>query len=251
MKHIIILFTILTLSFCTHDVYAQGKVSRKKTETTQSKPSSSKQSQPKQPVKLKETRGYLNGHEWVDLGLPSGTKWATMNIGATRITDEGTYYAWGEITTPSLIERWSDGTVFPNYCRECCRLYGRSVGSISGTSYDVARSKWGDDWILPEQKDIEEIEKYCNLEIVNFSGVDGYKITGPNGNYIFFPCTGVFSGPIRPSKPSIDTYSCYWIGSEYSKDMGSLLSLDRMEINTHSANNKNVGYAVRAITRTK
>lgn len=248
MRYLFVLLTVLSMTCFSLDSYAQGKVSRKKTETTHSKPSSSKPSQPKQPVKPKETRGYLNGHEWVDLGLPSGTKWATMNIGATRITDEGTYYAWGETSIPSMTEQWYDGTIVRNYCRECCRLYGRSVGSISGTSYDVARSKWGDGWILPEQKDIEELEKYCDLEVVNFSGVDGYKITGPNGNYVFFPCTAVCSGSLKPFK-SIDTYSTYWIGSESSKEMGKVLSFDRMEINTHSANNKNVGYAVRAITR--
>lgn len=243
MRYLIILFTILSVLCNCRETNAQGKIIRGKTETTQSKPSS-----PKQSVKPKETRGYLNGHEWVDLGLPSGTKWATMNIGAIRQTDEGTYYAWGETSIPSIKEEWYDGTIVPNYSPESCRLFGKNIGSISGTSYDVARTKWGDGWILPEKKDIEELAKYCDLEVVNFSGVDGYKITGPNGNYIFFPCTAVCSGHLKPFK-SIDTYSCYWIGSEYSANMGCVLSLDRMDIKTGSANSKNVGYAVRAITR--
>lgn len=245
MKYLFIILALCSLVLTSNDTYAQGKVTRKRTETSQSKPSS-----PILQVQPKETRGYLNGHEWVDLGLPSGTKWATMNIGAYRSTDEGTYYAWGETSTPNIIEEWYDGTKVPNYCRECCRLYGRTMGSISGTSFDVAQSKWGSGWILPEKQDILELAKYCNLEVVNVSGVDGYKITGPNGNYIFFPCVSVCSGSLKPFK-SIDTYSCYWIGTESDKDMGCLLHLDRMEIGTGGANNKNVGYAVRAITRIK
>lgn len=242
-------FSLLLLTLVPLLCFAQGKVSRPKKQTTNTTQQSilpkKQQTQQMQP---KETRGYLNGHEWVDLGLPSGTKWATMNIGAYRATDEGTYYAWGEISTPN-IEEWYDGTKVPNYSRDCCRLYGRTMGSISGTSYDVAQSKWGTGWILPEKQDILELAKYCNLEVINVSGVDGYKITGPNGNYIFFPCTAVCAGALKPIK-SIDTYSCYWIGTESSKYMGCLLHLDRMDIRTNGAN-KNVGYAVRAITRIK
>ena len=245
MKKIIDLLTVLLIVLCSQAGFAQGKVTRNITQKVQSKPSSRKQS-----IVPAETRGYLNGHEWVDLGLPSGTKWATMNIGATRSTEEGTYYAWGEVSTPYKSEKLWNGAIVPDYSSECCRLYGRCVGSISGTSYDVAKSKWGEGWILPEQNDIEELEKFCNLEVINILGVDGYKITGPNGNYIFFPCTGVKSGAL-PDTPSIETPSTYWIGTEESSSMGCVLSLDRMEIGTHFANSKNVGYAIRAITRIK
>ena len=243
MKHLIILLSVLLMSSYSCEIYAQGKVTRKKTETSQSSHPIPKQQMPK------ETKGFLNGHEWVDLGLPSGTKWATMNIGATRPTDEGNYYAWGETSIPSIIVENYDGTRYPNYSRECCRLYGRSMGNISNSSYDVARTKWGEGWMLPEKKDIVELEKYCTLDVAKISGIDGYKITGPNGNSIFFPCTDVRSCSLRTLKGSIDTYSCYWIGSEYSKEMGELLHLDRMQIGTSSAHDKNVGYAVRAICR--
>lgn len=244
MKYIVVVLTLCIIVFHSNETCAQGKVTRKKTESSRIK-----SVVPKRLVQPKKTHGYLNGHEWVDLGLPSGTKWATMNIGATRVTDEGYYYAWGETSIPSISQEWNDGTITPIYSRECCRLYRKCMGSISGTSYGVAQSRWGVGWILPEKKDVLELEKYCYLEVVNISGVDGYRISGPNGNSVFFPCTAVYSGRCRPTK-GIDTYSCYWIGAERSKDMGYLLHLGRMDFGI-GINNKNVGYAVRAITRVK
>ncbi|MDO4335842.1 MAG: hypothetical protein Q4C37_08455 [Bacteroidales bacterium] len=61
------------------------------------KPSTSVQPEPEK----KPTSGYINNHEWVDLGLPSGLKWATCNIGASTPEEYGKYYAWGEIDTKS------------------------------------------------------------------------------------------------------------------------------------------------------
>ncbi len=73
-----------------------------------------------------ESSGTINGHEWVDLGLPSGLKWATCNVGATNPWDYGDYYAWGETTTKST------------YTIDSSIIYGRPMGDISGDSrYDV------------------------------------------------------------------------------------------------------------------
>lgn len=90
-------------------------------------------------------------HEYVDLGLPSGTKWATCNVGANIPEEYGDFYAWGEITTKS------------EYTTENCVTYGESMDDISGNpNYDVARAKWGGSWRMPTKSEMRELVYNCN-----------------------------------------------------------------------------------------
>ncbi|MDE6012465.1 MAG: hypothetical protein K2G91_07005 [Prevotella sp.] len=124
-----------------------------------------------------------NGHEYVDLGLPSGLKWATCNVGASSPSDYGYYYAWGE-TTPK-------GT----YTENNSTTYGKSMGDISGNSeYDAARANWGGSWRLPSQMECVELRDLCTWTWTSQGGYNGYKVTGPNGNSIFLPAAGWRSG---------------------------------------------------------
>ena len=121
----------------------------------------------------------INGHEYVDLGLPSGLKWATCNVGASLPEKYGDYYAWGEIETKS------------EYTQNNSKTYGKSMSDISGNAmYDVARAKWGGSWRLPTKKELEELESICTWEWTTQNGKKGYKVTGPNGNSIFLPAAG-------------------------------------------------------------
>lgn len=73
----------------------------------------------------------INGHEYVDLGLPSGLKWATCNVGAKSPSDYGSYFAWGEINTKS------------NYEKSISLTYDRTIEDISGEpEFDAARANW-------------------------------------------------------------------------------------------------------------
>lgn len=126
------------------------------------------------------TTGTLNGHEWVDLGLPSGTKWATCNVGASTATEYGYYYAWGETSTKSY---YSDSN-YPN---------GNNSNipyNIAGTSYDVAKIQWGSTWRMPTFTEISELANKCSFEWTTMGGNKGAKLIGPNGNYIFLPAGG-------------------------------------------------------------
>ena len=121
----------------------------------------------------------------IDLGLPSGTKWACCNVDAKNPEDYGGYYAWGETTTKSEYS-WStykhcDGT------KESCHNLGKS---ISGTQYDVAHVKWGGSWQLPTDDQIYELKDECKHVWVIQNGVKGRKFTGPNGASIFLPAAG-------------------------------------------------------------
>ena len=124
-----------------------------------------------------------NGHEYVDLGLPSGVKWATCNVGASSPSDYGNYYAWGE-TTPKAIYTESNSVT-----------HGKSMGDISGNpEYDAARANWGGSWRLPSRTECEELIDKCTWAWTSQGGHNGYKVTGPNGNSIFLPAAGFRDG---------------------------------------------------------
>ena len=123
--------------------------------------------------------GTINGHEYVDLGLPSGLKWATCNVGANSPKGYGDYYAFGEIETKS------------EYTVENSKTRGKSMSDISGNAmYDVVRAKWGGSWRLPTEKNLEELKTNCKWEWTTIKGKKGYKVTGPSGNSIFLPAVG-------------------------------------------------------------
>ena len=151
--------------------------------------------------------GTLNGHDWVDLGLPSGLKWATCNVGASSPEDYGNYYAWGEISTKS------------DYSEDNSTTYGKEMSDIGGnTSYDVARKQWGSSWRLPTQAEFDELldEDNCTWEWTTQSGVNGYKVTGKiNGASIFLPAAGLRCITF----PLFAGYSGeYWSSTPYESD---------------------------------
>lgn len=130
--------------------------------------------------------GSANGHEYVDLGLPSGTLWATCNVGASKPEDYGNYYAWGETDTKSVYS-WDT------------YKYGRSnndvdnIGSdIAGTNYDVAHVKWGGLWRMPTVEQCNELYKNTKWIWFELNGIKGMKFTGNNGTTLFIPAAGYY-----------------------------------------------------------
>jgi len=130
-----------------------------------------------------------NHPHMIGLGLPSGTKWACCNVGATTPEGYGGYYAWGETEEKSDYSwesyaytiYYSDGDVV-----ECT-----NIGSdIAGTSYDVAHVKWGGSWHMPTNTQIKELANNCTGTWTSQNGVYGELVTGPNGNSIFLPAAG-------------------------------------------------------------
>ncbi len=124
--------------------------------------------------------GEVNGHEYVDLGL--SVNWATCNVGASSPSDYGNYYAWGETKTKS------------DYSEDTYEYYNGEyidIGSnISGTIYDAARSNWGGNWRMPTKAELDELRNDCAWSWTSVNGIEGYKVTGPNGNSIFLPAAG-------------------------------------------------------------
>lgn len=120
--------------------------------------------------------------EAVDLGLPSGTKWANWNIGATTPEDYGDYYAWGETESKDV------------YTQDTYKYFDNGydlIGDdIAGTEYDVAHVKWGGSWRMPSLDQIKELLDNCTQKWTQQKGVNGILVTGSNGNTIFLPAAG-------------------------------------------------------------
>ena len=118
----------------------------------------------------------------IDLGLPSGTKWACCNVGAEKPEDYGGYFAWGETAEKSSYT--SD-----NYLDGKGTSY--DIGKdISGTQYDAATVNWGSPWVMPSKEQMEELKNNCTSEWTTENGVNGRRFTGPNGASIFLPAAG-------------------------------------------------------------
>ena len=129
----------------------------------------------------------IDGHEYVDLGLPSGAPWATCNVGATKPEEYGDYFAWGE-TTPK-----------ENYDSNTYKWYNDSSNKYAGSNYkteldfedDAAAANWGCNWQMPSLDQINELRDNCDWEWTTLNGVNGSKVTSKiNGKSIFLPAAG-------------------------------------------------------------
>ena len=161
---------------------------------------------------VKETSNIINGHEYVDLGLPSGLKWATCNVGASKPEEFGGYYAWGEIEEKAHYDshtyKWCKGNdnMLTKYCDDI--LYGTCVDkTVLDPEDDVAHVKWSGSWRMPTEAEQDELCTNCIWTWIIQNGVKGYKVTGPNGNSIFLPVAGCRSGTGLNCSGS---YGCYW-----------------------------------------
>ena len=184
--------------------------------------------------------GTINGHGYVDLGL--SVKWATCNVGASKPSDYGNYYAWGEIE-PKKNYTWS------NYFDSEFKLYNVRDGLKQITStggHDVAYEKWGDPWRMPSQKEMEELISKCKWTLSKQNNVEGFKITGPSGGPIFLPFAGWRKENI---KEEIGTFGAYWtssISKYFSESAGATYFYWRMK-DTGSSGERYKGFPVRPV----
>ena len=140
-------------------------------------------------------------HEYVDLGLPSGTLWATCNIGANSPEEYGDYFAWGEAFKKSEYS-WSTykycmGSLITltKYCTDSSYGYNGYTDGLTELlpEDDAATINWGSNWQMPSRAQLEELfnNDYTTNESTSLNGVNGYKITSrKNGNNIFLPAAG-------------------------------------------------------------
>ena len=193
-------------------------------------------------------------HEWVDLGLPSGTLWATCNVGATAPEEYGDYFAWGE-TEPKDYYDWStykwcngDWNTMTKYCTNSSYGYN---GFMDGKTEldpedDAAYVNWGSSWRMPTMDQLLELRDNCNRTLTQFNGVNGYLVTGPNGNTLFLPAAGY---RWNESLYGAGSYGYYWsraLDSGYSGVAYSLF-FDSNGVYWYYSYYRNVGHSVRAV----
>lgn len=146
-------------------------------------------------------------HDYVDLGLTSGTLWATCNVGALRPKDTGLYFAWGDTTgygtdvSDGYLFNWEnykwgevagENTYFTKYCSDSSR--GKDGFTDDKTELDpeddAASVNWGRQWRTPTYEQLTELKEECTWTPMTIGDINGYEVTGTNGNSIFLPETG-------------------------------------------------------------
>ncbi len=166
------------------------------------------------------TTGTINGHNWVDLGLPSGTLWATTNIGAKAPEDYGSYFAWGE-TQPQFdtVYSWSSykycngsNTTLTKYCNNTSYGYNGFTDTLTCLLPvdDAATANWGDGWRVPTRTELMELKENCTVTWLSRNGFYGRLFKGTNGNSIFLPAAGQSRGG---SFYGGDSSGYYWSSS--------------------------------------
>ena len=141
------------------------------------------------------------GHDVVDLGLPSGMLWATYNVGATKPTEVGDYFAWGE-TSPKKNYNWSNYrwcSVDSTGALDKFTKYNKiDTTTVLAPEDDAATANWGYAWRMPTMKESDELVKGCTWDWTK--DFQGSKVAGmvgtskTNGNIIFLPMSHSFSG---------------------------------------------------------
>lgn len=159
----------------------------------------------------------INVHEYVDLGLPSGLKWATCNVGATSPEDYGNYYAWGETSTKSTYTNSNSLTYGLSISQLESQGYIDGSGNLT-SSHDAATANWGGSWRMPTKEEQQELVDECTWERTTQNGVNGCKVTGPNGNYIFLPAAGSRYGS---SLIGEGDYGFYWSSTPSDYGIGN------------------------------
>ena len=159
-----------------------------------------------------------NGHEYVDLGLTSGTLWATMNVGASSPSDYGDYFAWGEVSgykNGKSSFSWSTYK-YCNGSRSTLTKYCHNY--VNGTTDykqelelldDAARQNWGGDWRMPSKAQLAELRTECIWTWTTLDGVIyGYQVTSKkSSDSIFLPAAGYYDGT---TLNQLGSYGYYW-----------------------------------------
>lgn len=219
-------------------VTRENKKSKQKTTTVQNTKKRGVNNQNKKSVgKRSNPSGYVNGYEAIDLGL--SVRWAACNVGGSNPYDFGGHFAFGDVTAAKFTGQYM------NY----------PTGNIIGTGYDIAKQNMGEGWRMPSGEECRELVEKCSSQVYTWNGVQGRLVTGPNGNSIFLPFSGIATGlnDIRDYSGANNTPSCnyrsyYWAGEsndcygEGIENTSSYLSF------SYACSYKYYGCSVRAVT---
>ncbi len=195
-------------------------------------------------------------YEYVDLGLPSGTLWATCNVGAQNPWDYGDYFAWGEVQPKDYYDwdtyKYCEGTGYTmtKYCSESDYGHNDYTDNLTvlEAQDDAATANWGRDWRMPTQAEFQELYDNCDWEWTddyNGTGVAGRIVKSrSNSNSIFLPASDInFAG----------SYGYYWSSSLLTDvpNRGRDIFFDSDDVYTDDWFHRRYGQSVRAVRREK
>jgi len=171
-----------------------------------------------------------NGHEYVDLGLPSGTLWATMNVGATKPEEYGLYFAWGDTQgyadASTKAFSWADYKWSDKGSSSVMTKYNATDGkTVLDAEDDAAAVNWGGNWKMPTKEQWDELfnTANCTNAWTTVNGVNGRLFTGKNGNTLFIPAAGSCNGG---SVYGVGSSGDVWASSLRSSSVSSAWSVD-------------------------
>lgn len=219
--------------------------------------------------------------QYVDLDLPSGTLWATKNLGSTSPEDYGNYYAWGETKaygeedtsnthnyteTGSYIKtscywhtyKWCNGDKKDNAEDVGFTKYNTHVNGQGCTvdykttlelDDDAAYVNWGTKWRMPTNDEMLELKNNCTWTLTTMNGISGYKVASKKNSskYIFLPSAGYRDNTYLKN---VGTHSCYWSSSLWSDHPQCSFDLGTYSGGPFgSADNRCEGHTIRAVRR--
>ena len=173
-----------------------------------------------------------NGHEYVDLGLPSGTKWATMNVGASSETDYGNYYQYGKGAAQYAATSGDSN-------------YGGTEDPLD-SSVDTASQVWGGSWHMPTRAQMQELTANTTYQwVTNYkgSGINGGTFTATNGAVLFIPAAGSW---YDGSQYDVGSYGYCWGSSPSGSNNAYYLGFSNGYKDV-SNNFRKFGYSVRPV----
>ena len=256
MKKVFLVISIvfIAISFLAQDVFYLYKKNSPATYFEISKVDSISLVHPK-------TTAIRNGHQWVDLGLPSRVKWATCNVGADSPEGYGNYFSWGEISTKYNYNwsyyKWNNGSSSTDMTKYCAsNNYGtKDDKKTLELSDDVVRSEWGSNWRMPTSKEIKELCTECIwtwTSNYNGTGVAGMIVSSKNyynTPHIFFPAAGYIDGTTKKEVGSVGKYwssSLYFYSSSYSSNSAINLKISSGGENTNDEERR-LGFTIRGV----
>ena len=175
----------------------------------------------------------------VDLGLPSGTKWADRNVGAKLPEDTGLYFSWGNTDGHEAGKDYDfDDDTYDD-------TPGAEVDGDIDLAHDAARANLGEPWQMPTKDQFKELVDNCECEVCTLNGYRGRRFTSKiNGNSIFMPFSGYIYGTGLYGRGSRGSY---WSASLYSAANGYYLYFNSGGVGPANYSNRFDGFSVRAV----
>lgn len=180
----------------------------------------------------------------VDLGLPSGTKWADRNVGAANAESYGDYFAWGETSQKDSYMDNNCVTYGLNYSTLQSKGIIDSNGNLTA-KYDAATVNWGKGWKTPTYAQVKELVNNCTWTWKTKNGILGYEVkSANNGNSIFLPFAGYRYG----TSLEYDGSDGYYWSSTAGESNGGAYGLVFASGNNNWSSYRYVGFSVRPVS---